>query len=259
MIKKITLTLLLILVTMITITTTQANLLTDFISQGTNFYNAESARDYNEKLNQIEATYNNTLRQINNGGGSYFTKYYKRLQAKATYQAQLEDLARQYEGMELGITISNFIYGDVKDAVWAIGNLIFAAITIILGLKYIWSSAEGRANVMESLPTFVLAVIMFYLADPLLDFIMEITTGMVGASSWDAFAGSFIWIINTIVKYAAFGGIVLIGVKYLLASAEGKSNIKTSMVGLVIGLLLVFLSSNVVEFIINFGQDVLRD
>ncbi len=157
----------------------------------------------------------------------------------------------------IGDTLEDFVLGDVFDAVFAIGNLIFAAITVILGAKYIWSSAEGKSQVQESLPTFVLAVIFFYLAEPLLGLILDVTSNVTTSSNWQELSGNFIWIINTVVKYVALGGLIFMGVRYLLASAEGRASLKTSMGGMVIGVLFVFLASNVVNFIIEMGSDVM--
>ena len=75
----------------------------------------------------------------------------------------------------LGNKISTFLTGQVIPVVSAIGNLIFAAITVILGAKYIWSSADSKASVMESLPTFVAAVIFFYLGESVVGWLSDAT------------------------------------------------------------------------------------
>lgn len=54
---------------------------------------------------------------------------------------------------------------------------------------------------------------------------------------------------------AAVAGIVVCGVRYMLTSAEQKADIKKSMIYLVIGCVIVFATSTVVQFIItSFGQ-----
>ena len=160
----------------------------------------------------------------------------------------------------LGTKLSDFIKGDVMNAVLAIGNLIFAAVTVILGAKYIWSSAEGKSEVMESLPTFVVAVIFFYLGETLVTWLTGtggLATSISGATSWTSISGKIIWIVNTIVRYAAFGGILFLGLKYMFASAEGKSQLKTNMGGLVLGMVFVFLASKAVDFIIGVGDSII--
>ena len=43
----------------------------------------------------------------------------------------------------------------------------------------------------------------------------------------------------------------------MFASAEGKSQIKTNMGGAVLGIIFVFMASQVVDFIIDIGESVL--
>ena len=47
------------------------------------------------------------------------------------------------------------------------------------------------------------------------------------------------------------------GLRYMFASAEGKSQMKTSMGGVVLGITFVFMASKVVDFIIDIGEGVL--
>lgn len=145
----------------------------------------------------------------------------------------------------------------IKPAIGLIGNLIFAAVTVILGVKYVWSSAEGRASVAESLPTYVLAVVLFYLAGTIGGFMTGIASSIGEASNWASLSGKIIWIINTVVKYLSLAGIVYMGIRYMLASAEGKANMKTNVGGFIIGLLFTFTATNIITFIVNAAHDVL--
>lgn len=159
--------------------------------------------------------------------------------------------------LALGDKVEEFILGDVLDVIKLIGNLVFAVATVILGVKYIWSSAEGRSQVAETLPGFVLAIVFFYLGDSLIAWLTGTLSPIVGAKSWQAATGSIMWIVNTFVTYASFAGIIFLGLKYMFASAEGKSSMKSSMGGLLIGIVFVFLSSNIVTYIVEIGKDVI--
>ena len=167
-------------------------------------------------------------------------------------------------GGSMGTALKSFITDTIQPMIELIGNLIFAAVTVILGLKYIWSSAEGRAEVQESLPAFVVAVVFFYLAGSLVNVLTgtSSTTGILeyigNSGNWTSFAGRVMYIITTIVKYAALAGLVFMGIKYMMASAEGKSSMKTSMGGMVIGILFVFLASNVVNFFVSAGKQIIQ-
>ena len=171
----------------------------------------------------------------------------------------------------IGNAVKTIIIDQIKPAVFSIGTLIFAAVTVILGVKFIWSSAEGKSEVQEALPGFVLAIIFFYLAEPLVNFLLGSTvsftgvssiSGMVsssggGATSWTKIAGTTIRLINYVVKYLALAGLVYLGINYMIASAEGKANMKVNMAGAVIGVIFTFLATNVVQFIIDAGDQIL--
>ena len=71
-------------------------------------------------------------------------------------------------------------------------------------------------------------------------------------------AVSSVWsTILTVLQICAIAAIVFAGVKYMFASADGKAEIKNGMIGLVVGAILVFAASTVVQFIINASEEVL--
>ena len=57
--------------------------------------------------------------------------------------------------------------------------------------------------------------------------------------------------VFNILRVLAVAAIVFAGVKYMFASAEGKADLKNGMVGLVVGAILVFGASIVVELIMS--------
>ena len=63
--------------------------------------------------------------------------------------------------------------------------------------------------------------------------------------------------VLTILRVLAVAAIVFAGVKYMVASAEGKADLKSGMLGLVVGAILVFGASIVVELIMNAANTAL--
>lgn len=62
--------------------------------------------------------------------------------------------------------------------------------------------------------------------------------------------------ITLILQIAAVAAIVFAGVRYMFTSANEKANIKQQMIVLVIGAILVFGASTVVQFIVNATKDI---
>lgn len=71
-------------------------------------------------------------------------------------------------------------------------------------------------------------------------------------------AANKIWsTVLLILQICAVAAIVFAGVKYMFASADQKADIKNGMIGLVVGAILVFAASTVVQFIINAANEVI--
>lgn len=71
-------------------------------------------------------------------------------------------------------------------------------------------------------------------------------------------AVSRIWgTVLTVLQICAVAAIVFAGVKYMFAAADQKAEIKNGLLGLVIGAILVFAASTVVQFIINATDEVI--
>lgn len=62
--------------------------------------------------------------------------------------------------------------------------------------------------------------------------------------------------ILLVLQAMAVAAFCFTGVKYMFASADAKANIKDKMVGLMIGAVLVFGSTGVINLIINLTSDL---
>ncbi len=64
--------------------------------------------------------------------------------------------------------------------------------------------------------------------------------------------------IIVVIRIAAFAGIIFAGVRYLYASADQKADLKKSLVPLVIGMVFVFASTILLDFIVKIFYDVTK-
>lgn len=62
--------------------------------------------------------------------------------------------------------------------------------------------------------------------------------------------------VMLILQILAVAAIVLAGVRYMFSSAEAKADIKKQTVALVVGAILVFGATTVVNFIVNVTNDI---
>ena len=62
--------------------------------------------------------------------------------------------------------------------------------------------------------------------------------------------------IEYILWVASFAGILFAGVRYMFASADQKADIKKGTISLVIGMVLVFSATLVIDFIVNVFNSI---
>lgn len=77
-----------------------------------------------------------------------------------------------------------------------------------------------------------------------------------GTSSIQKLGGRVVGLIQTVGSIAAVAVLVVLGVKYMMGSAEEKAEYKKTMIPYVIGAILIFAASNVAGFIYNWASTI---
>ena len=149
----------------------------------------------------------------------------------------------------MGTVTDGFMKG-ATNIIKMVGNMIFIVVTSILGVKYIWGSADAKYSVKNSLFSLVIAAVMFYGWDSISNIIQTVTNSTVG-NNIESTAKTIYTYILYFVNIAAIGGIVFLGVKYLLASAEGKSQLKMNMGPAFLGIIMVYATISFLNTILN--------
>ena len=62
----------------------------------------------------------------------------------------------------------------------------------------------------------------------------------------------------TAANFLAIGGLVYIGVRYMLAGAEGKAELKAKGVPIVLGIVMVYATFTFLSFIINSSLSFIK-
>lgn len=88
------------------------------------------------------------------------------------------------------------------------------------------------------------------------EFTTDMTLGKETLSSAEN-AVKRIWgTVLLILQILAVAAVVIAGVRYMFASADAKADIKKQSIGLVVGAILVFAASTVINFIITVTEQV---
>lgn len=147
---------------------------------------------------------------------------------------------------------------DVFAIIFEVGNLVIFVITIALGLKYIYSGIDGKADIKSSLPNYVLGVVFFYLANSVYDLSSGFMTDILGTGdSYEALANRTYYIINTIANVCAIFGIVLVGVKYMISPADAKADVKKQLMPVALGIVLVYCTLKVLLLVYDIGTQMI--
>lgn len=155
--------------------------------------------------------------------------------------------------MDTNAQISINILGPITGLIKLVGNMIFVGVTVILGVKYIWGAAESKASVKDSMVTLVIAALVFYGWDTISSIFMNSDTNNLFfiTGNVEVTAQKVFQTIMYVCNFLAVGGIVFVGVKYLLAGAEGKAQLKVQSVPVILGLVMVYATITFLNLIVS--------
>ena len=158
-----------------------------------------------------------------------------------------------------GVTVKKDpkILSDLVDLIKVAGNAIFIIVAIVLGIKYMLGSAEGKSDVKSGLISLTVAMVFFY-GWSTLETIL--TDGHQLIFIKDTDKDTVATIYNTIVyflNFVAIGVVLYVGVKYLMSGAEGKAELKGKGMPFIIGLVMTFASITFLNFLGKIIADVL--
>lgn len=144
----------------------------------------------------------------------------------------------------------------IRSMIFDVGNVIFILVTAFLGVKYIWGGVDSKFSVKNSLMTLVVAAIVFYGWNAVTDIldIQELLTGDTSASGVDGFVGVVYNTIMYIINFAAVGGIIYIGIRYMMAGADGKAEMKLKGIPIIMGIIMVYGTVNLINFILKIVE-----
>ena len=139
----------------------------------------------------------------------------------------------------------------IVNLVRVVGNMIFVAVTVILGVKYIWGGVESKASVKDSLVTLVVAALVFYGWNTLSALLMNGNNlSFIGGTAETTARTIYSYVIY-IANFLAVGGLVYIGARYMMAGAEGRAQLKTKGVPVVLGIIMVYATITFLNLIVG--------
>lgn len=148
----------------------------------------------------------------------------------------------------------------LSDMINVVGTTIIVVATIVLGLKFIVGTVDSKTSAKEGLITLFVACVFFFgwasirnLLFPDNNFIF-ITSK---ETTYQQMLGNIFSVFSYVCNIVAILLVIYVGVRYILAGASGRADLKGRSVSFIIGIILVFATSNVLTFISNIITEAL--
>ena len=156
------------------------------------------------------------------------------------------------QGSDLSSTTSS-IMNSVQGVVKAAAESLMITMLIYLGIKYITSAPEGRAEYKKLFLPYIVGVILIHNADDIVRMLESVGNGNTDAAKnfVNPYVESFGRAVESVGKTLAVIMLVIIGIKYVMAAPEGKAEYRKTMVPYVIGAVLIYTASTLAPQLAN--------
>ena len=145
------------------------------------------------------------------------------------------------------------IITDITTIVSAVGRYIMYALILFFGVKTIWEGVEGKAKFKELLPFLLIGVVFFWSAPGIVDLIKNIFE--INTTESEEYLSSIFATIIYVLRIVAFGGIIFTGVKLMFGAADKKAEVKSGLIPVLVGSILVFSSTIVISIVLSVSND----
>lgn len=178
-----------------------------------------------------------------------------------------------YKDGESKVSLGEGPMGQLATLVEVAGTGVIAIATVVLGIKYMLGSVTDKASCKENLITLLVACIFFFGWSGLRTILITGATftesGTVenfggnvqafffkGADTMEQALATIFTIVSFAATAIALGVTLYMGVKLIFGGAEEKAKIKQRGIMYVIGIILILLTSKILQFVSNAINEV---
>ncbi len=139
------------------------------------------------------------------------------------------------------------------DMIRTIGIFIAVGVMMLLGIKYMTGSLEEKATYKKSMVPYIIGCILLFGASTIAPQVVEVFKDIEDPNE---LGNEVLGLIQGIGTFISIGTIMMLGIKYMMGSAEEKASYKKSMLPFLIGSVLLFGAVNITSAIYNgIGMD----
>ena len=150
------------------------------------------------------------------------------------------------------------LVSDISDYIEIGGTVIIFIATVVLGIRYMFASAEGKSAAKETTMNLLVACVLFFgwaniknllYNESTLDFVYN-------SDSFASAAAMVLSVFKFLAQVAALVAVLYFGIKFIFSGAEGRADIKSKSVPFIIGIILAFCAVEVLTAISNIVNEL---
>ena len=154
---------------------------------------------------------------------------------------QVEEAINDKEEMNAVSEEFNGVIGKIAN----VGSIISVIALLLLGIKYMTSSIDEKAEYKSRMGLYLLGAIFVFAITRIIGIIQEIGTSIIQSGNVEEAGQKVVTIISVIGSIVSVVILIILGIKYMGGSLEEKSQYKSSMLPYILGAILVFAASQI--------------
>lgn len=159
------------------------------------------------------------------------------------------------------VSETQYVMSIVQTVVRVIGIAVATITLIVLGIKYMTSSPEGKAEFSKTAIPYLVGAIIVFGASQIVGIIAGAWTGngfngdnyVAGAQT---VMGTIISVLRVIGVGVAIIMLIVLAIKYMKSSPEGKAEFSKTAVPYIVGALILFAATGIVDIIYQFSTNI---
>ena len=152
------------------------------------------------------------------------------------------------------IEITSHFQGII-DKIAEIGSVVSVIALILIGIKYMVSSLEEKAEYKEKAKPYLIGATLVFATSRIIDIISVIGQDLSSSGDTLTLGAKIISILSTVGSVISIIMLVALGIKYMAQStAETQAELRKNMLPHVIGATLVFAASTIAGIVFNVAQ-----
>lgn len=156
------------------------------------------------------------------------------------------------------------VLDDLADMLEVVGTGVIAIATVVVGIRYILGTVEGKVKAKESLMNLLVACVFFFGWSGIRGILISGSATAQGGYKLIFLDGdlsvtfarlfTFIVLVGKVLTVAA---VVYMGVKFIFAGAEAKAQIKEKAPSLIIGVIMIFCTTTFLSIVAKTITEVI--